>query len=58
MEYKSIGNKLKTYTLESVTIEILKLLRKTEINKNYQLPLRVLLRLTSVVTSAHKVILS
>ena len=39
MDYRPIRNKLKTFTLESITTEILKQLRKTEINKNYRIPI-------------------
>lgn len=45
MEYKTIRNKLRSLTLESVTIEILKQLRKTEVDKNYRIPIWHLLLL-------------
>lgn len=45
MEYKPIRNKLKTFTLDSITTEILNQLRKTELNKKYRLPIWHLLLL-------------
>ncbi|MGJ8746079.1 hypothetical protein [Polaribacter sp.] len=45
MEFKPIRNKLKTFTLESVTTEIILQLRRTEIDKNYRLPIWHLLLL-------------
>ena len=45
MEYKPIRNKLKTFTFESINIQILEQLRRTEIDKNYNLPIWNLLLL-------------
>lgn len=45
MEYKPIRNKLKTFTLESINTQIIEQLRRTEIDKNYHLPIWHLLLL-------------